>query len=328
VDYQGFQLEGAYVALTANIVTAAIREAALRAEIKATEEILAARRKELAIVERQYKLGGAARSDVLTQRAELAQIETGLLPLEKELAATRHRLSVLVGRFPGEAGMPEFRIEDMTLPADLPVSVPSALVRQRPDIRAAEALLHQASAQVGVATANLYPRITLTGSYGSLANSAGDLFGSGSTVWSLGGSLVQPLFHRGELGARRRAAIAAYDQAAAQYRDTVLRAFQNVADTLRALDIDARLLASQARAEAAARDALALTRRSYELGGTNFLSLLNAQRQHQQARVGLVQAQASRYADTAALFQALGGGWWDRPAPLEAVPANEKGIQE
>lgn len=328
VDYQAFQLEGAYVALTANIVTAAVREAALRAQIQATGEILAARRRELAIVERQYKLGGAARADVLTQRAELAQIEAGLLPLEKDLAVTRHQLSVLVGRFPGEAGMPAFRLEEMTLPSDLPVSVPSSLVRQRPDIRAAEALLHQAAAQVGVATANLYPRITLTGSYGPLANSAGDLIGDGTNIWSLGASLVQPLFRGGELSARRRAALAAYDQAAAQYRDTVLRAFQNVADTLRALELDARLLQAQVRAETAARDALELTRRSYTLGGTTFLALLNAERQYQQARVGLVQARAARYADTAALFQALGGGWWNRPAPLEAVPAQERKTQE
>lgn len=328
VDYQGFQLEGAYVALTANIVTAAIREAALRAQIQATEGILAAQRKELAIVERQYQLGGAARTDVLARRAELAQLEASLPPLEKDLAVTRHQLSALVGRFPGEPGMPEFRLETLALPEDLPVSVPSSLVRQRPDIRAAEALLHQAAAQVGVATANLYPRITLTGSYGPLANSAGDLFGGGTAIWSLGASLVQPLFSGGKLSARRRAAIAVYDQAAARYRDTVLQAFRNVADALRALELDARLLKSQARAEAAARDALELTRKSYALGGVNFISLLDAEREYQQARVGLVQAQAARYADTAALFQALGGGWWNRPAPLEAIPAQERKTQE
>ncbi|MGA9033967.1 MAG: efflux transporter outer membrane subunit [Sulfuricaulis sp.] len=320
VDYQSFQLEGAHLALTANIVTAAILEASLRAQMQALQEIEALQQKELGITETQFKLGGAKRTDVLAQRAQLMQVRAILLPLEKELAQTRHQLAVLAGKLPSEASLPEFTLETLELPQQLPVSLPSALVRQRPDIRAAEALLHQASAQVGVATANLYPRITLSGSYGSLANSTADLFGSTTGIWSVGGSLLQPLFHGGELTARRRAAIAAYDQATAQYRDTVLHAFQNVADTLRALDVDARTLQAQTEADAVARDTLDLTHKEFSLGAANYLSLLNAQRQYQQARISLVQSQALRYADTAALFQALGGGWWNRPAPDNAQP--------
>jgi NodT family efflux transporter outer membrane factor (OMF) lipoprotein len=319
VDYQGFQLEGAYLALTANIVTTAIKEASLRAQTQAVQEIEALQRKELDITENQFKLGGARRSDVLAQRAQLVQTRATLLPLEKELAQTRHRLSVLAGKLPGDVELPEFTLETLELPGELPVSLPSTLVRQRPDIRAAEALWHQASAQVGVATANLYPRITLSGSYGSQANSTADLFGSSAGIWNVGASLLQPLFHGGELTARRRAAVAAYDQAAAQYRDTVLQAFQNVADTLRALDVDARMLKMQDEAVALARDTLELTQKEFALGATNYLSLLNAERLYQQARITLVQSQALRYADTAALFQALGGGWWNRPAPLDVV---------
>jgi NodT family efflux transporter outer membrane factor (OMF) lipoprotein len=320
VDYQSFQLEGAHLALTANIVTAAIREASLRAQMQALQEIEALQQKELGITETQFELGGAKRTDVLAQRAQLMQVRVTLLPLEKELAQTRHLLAVLAGKLPSEASLPEFTLETLELPQQLPVSLPSALVRQRPDIRAAEALLHQASAQVGVATANLYPRITLSGSYGSLANNTGDMFGPTSSIWNVGASLLQPLFHGGELTARRRAAIAAYDQTAAQYRDTVLHAFQNVADTLRALDVDARTLKAQSEADAVARDTLDLTHKEFSLGAANYLSLLNAQRQYQQARISLVQSQALRCADTAALFQALGGGWWNRPAPDDAQP--------
>lgn len=322
LDYQGFQLEGAYLTLASNIVTAAVQDASLRAQIRATREILAAQEKQLEVVERQFRLGAVSRPDVLAQQTQLAQTRATLPPLDKQLAQNRHRLAVLAGRLPGEAGLPEFDLDGLELPQELPVSLPSSLVRQRPDIRASEALLHEASAQIGVATANLYPQITLSGNYGSETIALHQLFGSGTAVWGIGAALLQPIFHGGELVAKRRAAIAAYDQAAAQYRETVLQAFQNVADTLRALEADASALKAQAEAEAAARAALDLSRRQFELGAVSYLSLLNAQRQHQQARIGLAQAQAARYADTAALFQALGGGWWNRPADAEATPAN------
>ena len=229
-----------------------------------------------------------------------------------------------VGKFPGEARLPEFTLEQLHLPQELPVSLPSSLVRQRPDIRASEELLHAASAMVGVATANLYPQITLSGSLGSQSASLSNFLSSNTSVWSIGAGMLQPIFRGGELTAKRRAAIAGYDQALAQYREIVLGSFQNVADVLQALDADAVTLAAQAEAERAARDTLELTQRQYEFGAVNFLLLLIAQRQHQQARIALVQAQATRFSDTAALFQALGGGWWNR----EAATGNRDTSQE
>jgi NodT family efflux transporter outer membrane factor (OMF) lipoprotein len=334
VDYQRFQLEGAYLTLTANIVTTAVKEASLRAQIKATRDIVAVQEKQLGVAEDQFQLGAVSRSDVLAQRTQVAQTRATLPPLEKELAQTRHQLAVLAGKLPSEAALPEFDLDRLQLPRELPLSLPSSLVRQRPDIRASEELLHQANAQVGVATANLFPQFTLTGSYGVEANKSGDLFGSNAlSVWNVGAALTQPLFHGGELRARRRAAIAVHDQVAAQYRETVLLAFQNVADVLRALEADARALDAQAEAEKAARDALDLTQEQFRLGAVSYLSLLDAERQHQQARIGLVQAQATRYADTAALFQALGGGWWnqgreERAAEPAAVTAGQPAPDE
>lgn len=325
VDYQRFQLEGAYLTLTANIVTTAVREGVLRAQIRATSDIIAAQEKQLELVRSQYQLGAVARSDVLAQVTQVAQTRATLPPLEKELAQTRHALSVLIGRLPSEAAdLPEFNLDELQLPRDLPVSLPSLLVRQRPDIRASESLMHTASAQVGVATANLYPQISLTGSYGSQAVRTGDLFAGASKVWSLGAGLTQPLFHGGELTAKRRAAIAAYDQASAQYRATVLQAFQNVADVLRALEADARTLKAQADADAAAADTLELTQKQFQLGAVSYLSLLNAERQYQQTKIGLAAAQGARFADTAALFQALGGGWWNRMPELDAASSSKR----
>jgi NodT family efflux transporter outer membrane factor (OMF) lipoprotein len=313
VDYQRYQLEGAYLTLASNVVTTAIQEASLRGELQATREILAAQEQQLALVERQFQLGGAANIEVLAQRAQVAQTRVLVPALEKRLAQTRHLLAVLAGRFPGNAAdLPEFDLEGLQLPGDLPVSLPSALVRQRPDIRSAEELLHAASAAVGVATANLYPQITLSGRYGSEASQVGDLFRPGTAVWGIAAGLLQPIFHGGALAAQRRAAVAAFDQAAAQYRETVLQAFREVADVLRALESDAVVLKAQAEAEAAARESLDLAQKQFRYGASSYLSLLNAQRQYLLARILLVQAQATRYADTAALFQALGGGWWNR----------------
>ena len=309
VDFQRYQLQGAHLALTGNIVTTAIREAGLRAQIQSTRDILAAQRDTINRVQRQYELGGAARLELIAQQAQYAQTEATLPPLENALALTRHQLATLIGRLPSEAAVPEFSLDTLHLPDDLPVSLPSELVRQRPDIQAAEALLHQASAQVGVATANLYPQITLNGSFGVQSNQLHSLF-SGPSIWSIGAGLLQPLFHGGQLQAERRAAIAAYDAAEAQYRDTVLQAFRNVADALRALEGDARTVKAQTDAEALARSTLDLTRTQYQLGGTSYVALLVAQRQYDLARLNLTVAQANRFADTAALFQALGGGWW------------------
>ena len=322
VDYQSFQFEGARLSLSANVVTTAIREAQLRAQIKATQEILAAEQKQVETIEKQFQLGGAARLTVTTQRSQVEQTRALLPPLERELAKTRHQLAVLSGRLPSEAMLPEFNLDAMALPQELPVSLPSSLARQRPDIQAAEALLHQASAQIGVATANEYPKINLTASLGDQSLQLHNLF-AGPVVWSIGAGLLQPLFHGGELQARRRAAVAAYDLAEAQYRQTVLLAFQNVADALRALEADARALKAQSDATAAASETLDLTQKQYQLGGTNIIALLVAQQQFQQQRLNLVIAQSTRYADSAALFQALGGGWWNRD-PQAAADADSK----
>lgn len=312
VDYQNYLLEAAHLTLAANVVTAAVREASLRAQLETTRDIAEVQQKTLSLVERQFEAGAVSRAPILAQRTQVAQTLATLPPLEKSLAQTRHQLSVLAGRLPNENAPPEFLLDGLQLPEELPVSLPSALVRQRPDIRASEALLHVASAQIGVATANLYPQITLSGSYGAAAMRPGDLFKSGNDFWSIGASLLQPLFHGGELTAKRRAAIAAFEQAEAQYRSTVLQAFQEVADALRALESDAAALKAQAEAAAQARESSNLAQQQYRLGAASYLSLLDAERQYQQTRISLVQAQAARFADTAALFQALGGGWWNR----------------
>jgi len=325
IDYQRFVLEGTYLSLSSNIVTTVVREASVREQIRATQEILALQQRQLGTVERQFQLGAVSLADVLAQRSQLAQTQAGLPPLEKELTQTRHQLAILTGRFPSEAAMPKFDLLSLSLPRELPVSLPSDLVKQRPDIRAAEALLHAASAQVGVATADLYPRITLSANYGSQANKTGDLFTGPAALWSLGGQLLQPVFHGGSLNAKRRAAIAAYDQAGAQYRATVLQAFGNVADTLKALETDAQTLAAQAVAADAAGESLEMSEKQFKAGAVSYLTLLIAQRQYQQTLITLAQAQAQRYADTAALFQALGGGWWNRDqgAGQEANHAKE-----
>ncbi|WP_371867530.1 efflux transporter outer membrane subunit [Duganella guangzhouensis] len=321
IDYQRFQVEATYLTLSANVVTTAIQEASLRAQLRATREVLDALTKQQNVIEKQFEYGAIPRTTLLSQRNQVAQINATIAPLEKSLAAARHQLSVLAGKLPGEGGMPEFSLESLTLPQQLPVSLPSALVRQRPDIRASEEQLHQASANIGVATAAQYPQFSLTASYGASAATFGKLFEPETTAWSLLAGVTQPIFNGGALSAKRRAAEAAYDAAAAQYRSTVLTAFQNVADTLRALEADAAALKSQAEAEALAKETLDLAQEQYKLGGISYLSLLDAQRSYQQTHVSLVQAQAARYADTAALFQALGGGWWNRAngAPAAAT---------
>ncbi len=310
VDYQRYELEAAYLALTANIVTSAITEAALRAQIAATYSIIKLEEDLLSISRKQYNLGGIAQTDVLTQESQLAQSRTELPPLEKKLSQTRNNLAALIGEIPSQATIPTFSLDELQLPTDLPLSLPSSLVQQRPDIRASEALLHQASAQIGVATANLLPNVTLSGYDGWQANQIGDLFKNSTNVWNIATNLMQPIFHGGALLAQRRASIAAFDQARAQYRQTVIVAFQNVADALRAIEMDAKELAAQTEALDAATKLLKLTEDQYRLGSVTYLVLLTAQRQYNQALIGRIQAQATRYTDTAALFQALGGSWW------------------
>ncbi len=242
----------------------------------------------------------------------MAQTQASLPPLEQKLAQSRHALAVLVGSLPSEIDIPNFDLDKITLPQHLPVSVPSSLVRQRPDIRASEALLAAASAQIGVATANMLPQITLSGAYGWTNTSMGGIFSPANTVWNFGGGLLQPIFHGGALRAQKRQAIDSYEQAAAQYKQTVLQAFQNVADALRAVQHDAQTLKAQRASELASRQSMLLTQEQFKLGGVNYVALLTANQQYRLAYISRIQAQAIRYNDTAALFQALGGGWWNR----------------
>jgi len=313
-DYQKFITEATFLTLTSNIVTSAITEASLRAQLQATKELIKLQEKTLQITEKKFRLGAVSRSDVFAQQAQLAQMRASLSPLQKSLSQTRHALSVLIGEYPSESHLPVFSLEDLTLPRDLPISLPSALVRQRPDVRAAEELLHAASAQIGVATANLFPQITLSGAYGWSSNFLPGLFDANNVLWNILGSLTQPIFQGGALMAKRRASIAAFEQAFAQYKQAVLQAFQNVADTLRALEIDAEQLCYQMEAEEATWSTFQLTQVQYRVGAVGYLNMLDAERQYLNARINRIQAQASRYADTAALFQALGGGWWNRPS--------------
>ena len=315
VDRQQYDLEAARLMLAGNVVTAAIREAQLREQIALSESIVALQSRQLAITERLQQLGTAAASDVAAQRIETAQTRATLPDLQRQLEQLRHRLAVYTGGPPGAAQLPEFRLADLRLPTELPLSVPSELARQRPDIRAAEALLQQAGARVGVATANLYPQLTLSANVGSIGSSnGGDLFAAGSGFYLLGASLAQPIFRGGELQARRRSAVAAYEQAGAAYKEVVLQGLQNVADVMRALDADARKLHERADAAAQAQRVHDIVAARYQAGGVSHLALIDAQRKLQAALLDRTQAVADRYADSAALLQALGGGWWTQQA--------------
>jgi NodT family efflux transporter outer membrane factor (OMF) lipoprotein len=315
-EYERYELAAAYITLTSNVVTTAVQEASLRAQIAATQQIIDIEADELKVLRQQLALGGVAGGAVLAQEATLAQARTALPPLQKQLDQTRNQLAALAGRFPSEDIGATFELTQMTLPQDLPLSLPSKLVEQRPDIRAADAQLHQASAEVGVATANEFPQISITGSFGNTGSPAGSLLSPGVGVWSVGGSLAQTIFDGATLLHKKRAAVAAFDQSAAQYRSTVITAFQDVANALRALQADADALAAATAAEVAADKSLDLSRQQYQLGGIPYTALLTAEQLAQQAAVTRAQAQAARYADTAALFQALGGGWWNAGAGM------------
>jgi NodT family efflux transporter outer membrane factor (OMF) lipoprotein len=320
IDHQRYEVEAARLMLAGNVVTAAIREAQLREQIASSEEIIALQSRQLAIIERLLQLGTAAQADVVAQRLELAQARAGLPQLQHQLEQVRHRLAVYTGQPPGSAQLPEFRLADLQLPTALPLSLPSELARQRPDIRAVEALLQQAGAKVGVATANLYPQITLSATAGSIASSnGGDLFAAGSGFYLLGATLAQPIFRGGELQAKRRAAVAGYEQAAAAYQEVVLQGLQNVADVLRALQADERVLHERADAAAQARRQHEIVSARHEAGGVSHYAVLDSQRKLHATLRDRTQAVADRYADSAALLQALGGGWWQEQAP--ASPA-------
>lgn len=305
-----FQMIATWNTLAANVAVAAIQLASLQAQLDATRQLVDANTRMLDILRYQYAKGYASRVDLAAQESQLAQTRATLPPLQKQLAQQRDQLAVLAGRFPSQATGDQVTLDGLHLPAELPLSLPSVLVEQRPDVRQAQADLHAASAQIGVATAARLPNITLTADAGSTALEFSRLFTAGTGFWDVGAALTAPVFEGGTLLHQQRAAKAAYVEAAEQYRGTVLAAFQDVADTLAALEQDAKALQAAAQAERAAKLTLELAQRQLRDGYAGSLQLLNAEQSYQQARIALVQAQASRFADTAALYQALGGGWW------------------
>ncbi len=320
-DAQRYQLQATYVALTSNIVAAAVQEAALREQIDVSQQMLAVERQILDIEQRQKSAGQIAGLDLAAQEAAVAVTEASIPPLEKQLAQQRDLLAALAGQLPSDEMPESFTLGSLTLPSALPVSLPSRLVEQRSDIKVAEANLHAASAQIGVAIANMLPNVTLSANDGTVATGIGHLLSPGNGFWSVGAGVTQPIFEGGTLLHRSRAARAMYEQAAAQYRGTVITAFQNVADALEAIQSDGATLAAAANAARAADKSLAISRNQMELGQIGHLAIMNAQQTYLQARLSLVQAQSARLSDTATLFQALGGGWWNRNdlAPGEAA---------
>lgn len=314
VDYQSFEFEAARLALAGNVVSTAIRRASLQQQIALVQRLADAQAQQLAITEGRFAAGGVSQLTVRSQRTLLAQTRASLPPLATQLAQADHQLAIVLGEAPSKADFGDITLDSLHLPDTLPVTLPSTLARERPDIRASQALLHQASANVGVATANLYPQFVISAGVGSERMRIEDVV-SGLNIWNAGLNLTQPIFHGGELRAKKRSAQAAYDAALAGYRQTVLQALQQVADTLGALDNDAREL--QARDEAAqqAQASLDIAQAQYSAGAVSQFGLLDTQRQALQTALDRTRAQADRFADTAALFQSLGGGLLISPSP-------------
>lgn len=311
-QYQRYQLEAAYLSLSSNLVAALLTEAALKAQVDTTEQLIKLYADALDITRRRFALGGVSQADVLQQQASLAAEVATLPGLQKQYAQQRNLVARYLGGLPGAYTAPTLDLAKLTLPTELPVSLPSQIVRQRPDILAYEALLHAATANLGIATANLYPHFTLSASYGRTGSDLSKLFTPAGLIWSVAGAIAQPIFEGGTLRARQRAAKAAMQAAAAQYSSTLNTAFQNVADALVAIEADARTLRAQAAAERTAAASLGVARSQFAAGAASTLTLLQAQQTYQTAKLQLVTAQAARFTDTVALYQALGGGWWNR----------------
>ena len=309
MDYQNATVLATCLTLSGNVINAAVARAGYRAEIAATEEMIRFQKEQVRITETQVKAGTAPYSAVLSLRAQLAATEATLPPLAQSLSQSEHLLASLTGRIPGEWSPPPLDLENLTLPAELPVTLPSELVRRRPDILVAEAQLHSASANVGVATAAMFPSITLSAGWGQNSSSTGTLFASDGNFWNLGAALTQPIFHGGTLWFQRKAAIEGYNAALAAYRQTVVAGFQQVADSMRAVEHDAEAIKAQAEALAAAEHSLRLIKVNHEAGLVNYLQVLIAETQYRQAKLAYIQAKTLRLQDTTALFVALGGGW-------------------
>ena len=305
-DYRSYQLEAAKLTLTGSIVQAAVTIAALSEQIRSTQAMVGAQEEQVQIAGERMRLGHAAPNEQLALQVQLESTRADLHLLHRDRQHHEHLLAVLSGTEPGQGSLPAFTLDDFVLPQSLPLVLPSQLARRRPDIRAAESLLRAANAEYGVAVASLYPQLSLSASFGSQAVTAASLFGGGSAVWSMGAQLAQPLFRPG-LAAEKRAALAAFDAAAANYQSVVLEALRTVADVLRSVEQDARVLASRSAAERAAQASLRLAQQRYVLGAGSYLEVLDALRQLQQSRTALAAAQARRLQDTAALHVALGG---------------------
>jgi NodT family efflux transporter outer membrane factor (OMF) lipoprotein len=311
VDVQYYNAQGSYLTLSGNIVNAVVAEAAYNAEIEATQQIVGFLEEQTNVTAAQSRAGTVPYANLLSIQTQLATTEATLPPLRQQLAHTRHLLATLAGQAPADWTPPRVTLSELKLPNDLPVSLPSDLVRQRPDILMAEAQLHSASAQIGVATAALFPSFTLNANYGWNSTSLSTLFASNAAFWTMGADLATPLIQGPTLWYQRKAAIDAYQQALANYRQTVLAALAQVADALDALQHDAQTLRAQSQALNTAAEALHLIQTNYQAGTVNYLQVLIADYQYQQAKIGYIQAMGQRLQDTAALFVALGGGWWN-----------------
>ncbi len=318
-DYQHAELEAAYLSLTANVVTTALNEASYQAQIEAAQDIIRIDQQQLDVTQRRFALGGVSRAEVLSQQSTLASALATLPPLRKQLEQQRNQLAAYLGVAPSQVSGPPIDLATLTLPAELPTAVPSQIVAQRPDVRAYAAQVHSASANVGVAIANMLPQLSLTGSYGREGAKLSDLFTPSGLVWSLAATLTQPIFEGGTLLAKRRSADAALEAAAANYSATVASAFQDVANAISAVVHDAETLQADAEAERTASASLAVTRAQYQAGGTTYVAVLQAEQSYQNAKLTLVAAQAARFTDSVALFQALGGGWWHRTDVADSV---------
>ena len=314
-----YQMVAVDITLSANVALAAITEASLEDQIDTTNELIGISRQMLSLLQYQKSKGYIGGADIAAQQTQLAQLEASLPPLIKQRGQQKNLIAVLTGAYPAEAPPEKFSLASLALPSNLPLSLPSMLVEQRPDVLQAEANLHAASAQIGVARANRLPNITLSANAGTNALAISQIFGPGTGFWNLGAALLAPIFDGGAKLHQERAARYAYQQSAEQYRGTVLTAFQNVADTLVALEQDANRLQATAKAAEAAKTSLDLARLQYKDGYAAYLAVLNADQAYQQARLAQVQAEADRFTDTAALFQALGGGWWHRPELMSAA---------
>ncbi|GBR26360.1 efflux transporter outer membrane subunit [Kozakia baliensis] len=310
-EMQRFQLEATTNTLINTLIIAVITQASLNAQIKATQEIIANQQHVLDVMEAQQKLGDISEANVMAQRAALTQVQATLPPLHLQAEQAHDQIAMLVGTTPNEI-LPEATLDEFRLPPTLPVTLPSQLLEQRPDIRAAASQIHSSSAQVGIAIANRLPNVQLSATPGEAVNAMSQFFTPGYGNWTIGATLAQPIFQGFELWHLEREARANLLAATEQYHNTVLTAIQNVADTLHALSDDADALSISAANEDAATKSLKISRGQLSSGDISPLLLRNAQQVELQAKLNLIAAKATRFTDSVALFQAVGGGWWHR----------------